>query len=266
MAELVSAVATSHVLMSSAGAEAPARRVFDGMLAIGRHVRASRPDVLVVVSSDHMFNVRPGMTAPFYVGCAETYVPFGDMDIPREEYRGHAVFGRGLVDYARLRGVAVEALETLRPDHGTAIPLLFANPDHDAAVVPLLVNYDLAETPSPADCARVGNVLREFIATRPPRERIAIVAAGGLSHWVGYENPRVNEAFDRRFLDAMQSGELGRWRNSSAAEIRHDAGNGGLEVMSWLLMAAAVPDARAEVVYYEPMPSWMTGMGGAVLR
>jgi protocatechuate 4,5-dioxygenase beta chain/2'-aminobiphenyl-2,3-diol 1,2-dioxygenase large subunit len=252
--------------MSSAGAEAPARRVFDGMLTIGRHVRASRPDVIVVVSSDHMFNVRPGMTAQCYVGCAATYVPFGDMDIPRDEYRGAPAFGRALVDYAKLRGVSAEPLEVLRPDHGTAIPLLFANPDRDAAVVPLLINYDLAETPSPADCARVGSVLREFIASRPANERVAIVAAGGLSHWVGYENPRVNEDFDRSFLDAMCAGELGGWRHASAAEIRHDAGNGGLEIMSWLLMAAAVPTARAEVVYYEPMPSWMTGMGGVVMH
>jgi hypothetical protein len=31
-------------------------------------------------------------------------------------------------------------------------------------------------------------------------------------------------------------------------------------------MTSAVPNARAEVVYYEPMPSWMTGMGGVVMR
>jgi 2'-aminobiphenyl-2,3-diol 1,2-dioxygenase large subunit len=266
VAELVSAVATSHVLMSPAGAERPAESVFDGMLTIGRHVRASKPDVIVVVSSDHLFNLRPDMTAPFYVATGERFVPFGDMDIPRDEYRGDPEFALRLIDYARLRGIPVQPLETLRPDHGTAIPLLFANPDRDARVVPLLVNYDLAEVPSPAECSRLGNVLREFIALRPAGERVAIVAAGGLSHWVGYERPPINEDFDRRFLESMRSGDVDGWRRLSAAEIRDEAGNGGLEIMSWLLMTSAVPNARAEVVYYEPMPSWMTGMGGVVMR
>ena len=36
--------------------------------------------------------------------------------------------------------------------------------------------------------------------------------------------------------------------------------------MNWMIVAAAVPGARATTVYYEAMPSWMTGMGGAVLR
>jgi hypothetical protein len=52
----------------------------------------------------------------------------------------------------------------------------------------------------------------------------------------------------------------------SVEEIEAVAGNGGVEIMNWMMAAAAVPAARASTVYYEAMPSWMTGMGGAVLR
>jgi AmmeMemoRadiSam system protein B len=264
MGEIVGAVATSHVLMSPRGFEAPAQRVVDGMLRIGRHVRQSNPDVIVIISNDHMFNVGPEVTAKFLVGCAERYVPFGEMDIPREEHRGAPAFARAFLQFCKGCSVPVCALANLRPDHGTAIPLMFANADRKAAIVPLFVNYDAADLPSPAQCRELGMLLREFIGARP--ERVAIVAAGGLSHWVGYENAPINEEFDRRFLRAMERGQLESWYERSAADIRHEAGNGGLEVMSWLLMAAAVPGARAEVVYYEPMPSWMTGMGGVVMN
>lgn len=266
MGEIVSAVATSHILMSPKGAEAQAQRVIDGMLRIGRHVRASAPDVIVVISNDHMFNVGPDVTAPFMIGCADSYVPFGEMDIPRDEYRGAPDFARSFIEYSAQHHVRISALDTLHPDHGTAIPLMFANPTRNAAVVPLFVNYDLAQLPSPAQCGQVGALLRQCIATaRPQGERVAIVAAGGLSHWVGYENAPINEDFDHCFLQAMANGHLSSWYERSAEGIRHDAGNGGLEVMSWMLMAAAVPDSRAQVVYYEPMPSWMTGMGGVVM-
>jgi 2'-aminobiphenyl-2,3-diol 1,2-dioxygenase, large subunit len=267
MGKLVSAVATSHVMMSPKGAEAQAQRVLEGMLRIGRSVRASRPDVIVIISNDHMFNVGPQIDAPFLMACGERFTPFGEMDIPREEYRGAPAFARGFIEYSAQGGSPIAPIEALRPDHGTAIPLLFTNPDREIAVAPLFVNYDLPRPPSPLDCRRLGELLREFIHERRPQdERVALVAAGGLSHWVGYEDATINEDFDRRFLAAMERGDLGGFQAYPAAAIRREAGNGGLEVMSWMMMAAAVPQARAEIVYYEPMASWMTGMGGVVMN
>lgn len=267
MAKIVSAVATSHILMSPQGAEAPAQRVFDGMLTIGRHVRDSKPDVVVVISNDHMFNIGPAVDAPFLVAICERMTAFGEMDIPREEYRGDAGFATAFAEFATQHDLPIQKLRNLRPDHGVAVPLLFVNPDRDAAVVPIFVNYDLDPPPSPTDCGRLGALLERFVSLARPRdERVAIVAAGGLSHWVGYQDAPINEAFDRRFLEAMERGDLTAWRGRTASEIRSEGGNGGMEVMSWMAMAAAVPGARARTLYYEPMPSWMTGMGGVVMN
>jgi 2'-aminobiphenyl-2,3-diol 1,2-dioxygenase, large subunit len=267
MGKIVSAVATSHILMSKNGAEEPAARVFDGMMRIGRHVRESKPDVIVIISNDHMFNVGPEISAPFLIACGERFVPFGEMDIPREEFRGKPEFASALASFAEQNGSPLYRLDTLRPDHGTAVPLLFANPNRDIAVLPIFVNYDRNPPPSPTDCWKLGTLLQHFITlARPKDERVAVIGAGGLSHWVGYENTTINEEFDRRFLSAMESGDLKEWRARPAADIRREGGNGGLEIMSWLTMAAVVPEARAEVVYYEPMPSWMTGMGGVVMK
>jgi aromatic ring-opening dioxygenase catalytic subunit (LigB family) len=267
MAELASAAVTSHILMSPRSVEAQAARVFDGMLEIGRHIRASKPDVLVVVSSDHLFNVRLGTPAHFLVGTGADFTPFGEMDVPRETYTGHPTFANALVEFAAARGVAIDRIDPLSPDHGTAVPLLFANPDRDIPVVPLLVNYSCSPVPEPEECWQFGQTLAEFVRTaRPAGERVALLGAGGLSHWVGYPESRVNEDFDRAFLAAIEHGELEAWRSRSAAQIERDAGNGGLEIMSWLAVLAATPGARAEIAYYEPMLPWMTGMGGAVLQ
>jgi 2'-aminobiphenyl-2,3-diol 1,2-dioxygenase, large subunit len=267
MAKIVSAVATSHILMSPQGAEAPAQRVFEGMLNIGRHVRDSKPDVVVVISNDHMFNIGPSVTAPFLVACCDHMTAFGEMDIPREEYRCDSLFASAFAEFASQHALPIEKLRHLQPDHGVAVPLLFTNPDRDAAVVPIFVNYDLDPPPSPGDCWQLGALLERFVSlSRPREERVAIVAAGGLSHWVGYEDASINEAFDRRFLEAMERGDLAAWRGRTASDIRSEGGNGGMEVMSWMAMAAAVPGARAKTLYYEPMPSWMTGMGGVVMN
>jgi aromatic ring-opening dioxygenase catalytic subunit (LigB family) len=267
MAEIVAAVATSHILMSPAGADAAAARVFEGMQRVGRHVQAARPDVIVLVSNDHMFNIGPEASAPFFVGCAPDYVPFGEMDIPREEYRGDPRVALGLADHCQRRGLALERLAALKPDHGIAVPLLFVNPRREAAVVPVLVNHSRDGGIPPTECWYFGQLLGEYLAALTPATlRVALVGAGGLSHRVGYDTPRIDEDFDRAFLADFERGNLGRWRRMGAAEIEAVAGNGGVEIMNWMIVAAAVPRAAAETVYYEPMPSWMTGMGGAVLR
>jgi protocatechuate 4,5-dioxygenase beta chain/2'-aminobiphenyl-2,3-diol 1,2-dioxygenase large subunit len=253
--------------MAPQSVEAQAARVVDGMLNVGRHLRAAKPDVLVIVTSDHLFNVRLGTPSRFLVGTGASFTPFGEMDVPRETYLGHPSFAHAFVDFAAARGVSIDRIDPLNPDHGTAVPLLFANPDRDIPVVPLLVNYTCETVPEPEECWQFGLTLADFIASvRPAAERVALLGAGGLSHWVGYPESNVNEAFDREFLAAVERGELKPWRARSAASIEREAGNGGLEIMSWLAALAAAPGARARIAYYEPMLAWMTGMGGALLQ
>jgi hypothetical protein len=144
---------------------------------------------------------------------------------------------------------------------------MFANPDRDIPVVPVLVNFARTPVPTPGECWAFGTLLAEFIASvRPATESVALIGAGGLSHWIGYAEPKVNEAFDLDFLAALERGDLGSWRSRSPEAIERDGGNGGLEIMNWLAVVAAVPQARPERIYYEPMLSWMTGMGGVVLH
>ena len=71
-------------------------------------------------------------------------------------------------------------------------------------------------------------------------ERVALVGAGGLSHWIG--NPRVgdiDEDFDRWFLTGWRSAELDDVLDMPDEEIEL-AGNGTHEIRSWLAVAGAM--------------------------
>ena len=110
----------------------------------------------------------------------------------------------------------------------------------------------------------LGRALRASIQECPGEERIALIGAGGLSHWVG--TPRVgdiDEEFDRWFLDILARGE-----GPSILDMTDDeiviAGNGAHEIRSWLTVAAAAAAAApapATVLAYEPIAAWITGMG-----
>lgn len=267
MAKIVSVAATSHILMSPAGVEGKVRHVIDGIKEIGRRVRASNPDILIVISSDHMFNLNLALQPPFCVGVCDSYVPFGEMDIEQLPRRGSREFAQAFVERAAVSGFDLAKAEEFRPDHGVALPLTIIDPDRKIPITPLLVNINMDPAPTPARCYALGGALRRTIENdRPEDERIAIVATGGLSHWLNIpRHGEVSEQFDRDVMNAITSGRAAELALRSTAEIVEKGGNGGLEIVNWLIAAATVPGRAGEIIYYEPIPEWFTGMGGVVL-
>jgi 2'-aminobiphenyl-2,3-diol 1,2-dioxygenase, large subunit len=267
MAEIVGGFASSHILMSSKGVEERAGRVTDGMAEIGRQLRAADPDLILIVTNDHMFNLNLNVQAPFVIGSADSYTPFGDLDVPREPRAGNRAFAHEFMRYASDNGFDIAKAEDLRPDHGVSVPMLFADPARRIPMVPLYLNLLMDPMPSAARCWALGQTLRNFISKGcTTAKRVVVLGAGGLSHWVGHERVDVNEAWDRAFLEDMSAGRFDRWASKSKDEIEREAGNGGLEIIHWLFMAAATGARGADVVYYEPMVEWMTGMGGLAAR
>jgi 2'-aminobiphenyl-2,3-diol 1,2-dioxygenase, large subunit len=267
MAKIVSVVATSHILMSPVGVEDKAQRVVAGLTEIGRRVRATNPDLLVVVASDHMFNLNLALQPPFCVGVADSFMPFGDMDIARLPRPGSRSFAQKLVERAAASGFDVAKAEELHPDHGIAMPMSFIDPQRRIPIVPLIVNINMEPMPTPSRCYALGEVLRATVELDwPSKERVGIVATGGLSHWLCIpRHGEVSEPFDRRIMNTVISGQAADLAKLTAADIIEQGGNGGLEIVNWLIAAATVPGRSGEIIYYQPMTEWFTGLGGVVL-
>jgi 2'-aminobiphenyl-2,3-diol 1,2-dioxygenase large subunit len=254
--------------MSPQGVEGRASRIVAGIRELGRRLLATKPDLVVVVSSDHMFNVNMAMQVPFCVGVADAYTPFGDMSIPRDPRPGHRSFAEAFVGHAASRGFDLAKAEELQPDHGIALPMMFMDPARAVPIVPVLININMQPHPSPARCHALGGVLRETIdRLRPEEERVAVLATGGLSHWLNVpRHGEVAPTFDKEVLSSFVHGHPETLTRMSAADIVQQGGNGGLEIVNWLFMAGAAPGWTGEVVYYQEMPEWFTGMGGLELR
>ncbi|MGQ4597944.1 DODA-type extradiol aromatic ring-opening family dioxygenase [Nocardia sp. R6R-6] len=266
MGTLVAAFATSHVMFPSNGVESQARAVVDGFREIGRRIRAAKPDIVVLVSSEHGPTLPPhGPQPPFVVCTGETFTTFGDMDVPKVVVAAAPEFAKGFVRYASDHEFDIAALDIFRADHGTSIPLLMALPDIDVPVVPIIIGTMVAEaTASPRRCHRLGQVLANYIASRG--ERVAVIGCGGLSHWVGGpEMGRINQEFDNHFLELLCNGQAKSAAEWSNEFIEENAGNGGLEIRNWIFTSAVAGDAGGTVLYYEPIPQWSTGMSAIAL-
>jgi hypothetical protein len=104
--------------------------------------------------------------------------------------------------------------------------------------------------------AAVGDAIRSY----PGLERVALCAAGGLSHFVG--EPRVgdiDEEFDRWFLDQLESDAPPTLLDMPNDELM-EAGNGTGEVRAWVALAGAMRGHSAKALVYEPIYEWINGM------
>ena len=64
MARIVGAFGTSHIIMERGQVADQADRVFDGMKAMREKITALRPDIMVIVTNDHMYNHGTELQAP----------------------------------------------------------------------------------------------------------------------------------------------------------------------------------------------------------
>ncbi|MFC4310547.1 protocatechuate 3,4-dioxygenase [Steroidobacter flavus] len=266
--KIVGAFAMSHVLGAPGGLEEQAERVFVGMKELGRQLRETHPTLLIVITSDHLNNFRLDQPMPFAIGTADVYTPYGDMGLPTDQIRGDASFSTGFAMFVNDRGFKLAKPPRLRPDHGVMIPLGIVDPKRELPVVPLYVNTVYTPGPTPQESWRLGELLRAYVAEYcKAEERVALLAGGGLSHWLGVpEEGRVNETWDRWFMKMLATGQGLSLAKLSNEQILIDAGNGGLEVNSWITLAGAVPSATGEVLFYEAIPAWASGMAGMAFQ
>lgn len=256
---------TGHILMKRGTAGDGGERAYQGMRELGKRVRDLRPDAVVILSSDHFYNLRGDEPSGLLIGLDASYQTFGDMDIPVRTLPNDVELATRIAAAAQKAKFPLVRLQSsYRPDHGVVLPyLLIGQPD--LPVVPIIANLGLERVPSFAQGWMLGGLIREAVAAAAAK-RVVVIGTGGLSHWLGVpEMGLVNAVWDNEVMDALIAGRAQDLTAWSQEEIVANGGNGALEVVSWVAMAGAMPGAKGERIYYEDLPQWMTGLGGVEL-
>jgi hypothetical protein len=119
-------------------------------------------------------------------------------------------------------------------------------------MVPVFVNcYYPPNQPSPERCFRFGQALRRAIDAWPGDLRVALVASGGLSHFV------IDETMDRQVLRGIA--EHRRELLTGLPTEKLNSGNS--EIRNWIVMAGALEDYDAAILDYTPSYRTEAGTG-----
>jgi aromatic ring-opening dioxygenase catalytic subunit (LigB family) len=227
---------------------------------LGERLRASRPETIVIFTSEHWANLFLNNYPAFCIGRAPEY--FGPIEaainIPQGQVPGDDALSGEILTGCYASGFEPSVSDELTLDHGTMVPLHFLIPERNVAVVPIVINSIAAPMPTPRRCFEFGKAVGAVLARSP--KRIAVIGSGGLSHRPGTGSAgKIDQKFDALFLEAFCAGkleELSRYTSDSIAP----AGYGAQEIRNWLALAGAVGVKTAHVDCYEPVPGWATGV------
>ncbi|WP_432875351.1 hypothetical protein ACQPYH_23950 [Kribbella sp. CA-245084] len=257
------------------------------------------PDVVVIVGSNHFRGFWLDLIPSFTVGVGEV-IAAGESGTPKGPQKTDPVFAQTLATHLVESGSEVAISARLQIDHGQSHAIQYLLDGVDVPVVPLVVNVFAQPLPTVARCVELG----EKLAGVPGDKRVVVIASGGLSHqlpwpsdwtdpsgedeaflveawlngrgeWERYDKrrreiivaaqPTIFSSFDEAFLDDLDKGSLRGYASMTSADLEAVAGNGGQELRTWLVMAAALGFAPGQRLAYAPMPEWLTGMGVAVI-
>jgi Catalytic LigB subunit of aromatic ring-opening dioxygenase len=270
VAEVVLAYCASHAPMMSSARMAAPQEQRDNFFGALTHVRTAAvergAEVCVVLSNEHFTNFFLENFPQICVGLGEKnwgpteeWLPIDKVWIP-----GHPGLGRHITEHTLASGFDPAFSHQLELDHGIMTVYHELDPDMRLPLVPIVQNCAVAPLMPLRRAYEFGIALGEAIRSYRGVQRVALVGAGGLSHFIG--NPRVGdveEGFDRWFLDRLQRGEIDEIVDMPDSEVEL-AGNGSHEIRSWLAVAGAMAPLHATTLAYEPVQPWITGMGVAV--
>ena len=269
MAEIVAAALTSHapLITGKPEIEEPEQRdrFYAGYREIHRRLVAARPDLIMMFVNDHLQNFPYSNMPAFCVGLADAYdapSPGGArlMRLPPRKVRGATEWSMALLESGLEAGFDFAYSYEIESWDELSVPLHFLLPSGDVPIAALYTNCGAPPLPTPRRCHDVGAFVGRFIRSRPAGERVAVLATGGISHWVGTpESGRINAEWDHWVLDQVARADVDALASLTAAEIERDGGNGGQEIRNWIAALATVPGWKGETLAYEPVPEWITG-------
>jgi 3-O-methylgallate 3,4-dioxygenase len=110
-------------------------------------------------------------------------------------------------------------------------------------IVPVFINtYYPPNVPSAARCYALGRELRRAVETWAPGARVAVIASGGLTHFV------IDEDLDRGVLDSIATKDAAGLAGIPRGKLR----SGNSEILNWVTAAAVLEGLTPTILDYVP--------------
>ena len=228
-------------------------------------LRGSRPDVLVMIGSDHLRSILTSNMPAFLVGKAEQMrgtLPSEEraFGLPRSVVPGHRDLASYLLGGRQLPpGFDFSFSDEPWLDHSFMIPLLFLTPELDIPVVPIHTNTNAPPIPRAERFRALGSYLGDAIAAWPGAHRVAVIGTGHLAFELGgprqFLEASPDAEFDEAVLDCFIRGDAVRLVEVATYDRMLAAGNLTFQFLNFITCLSAAGEIPASSVQASPSRS-----------
>jgi len=215
MADIVMAYSSSHAPMMAADREsAPpdmAERFFGALENIRNRAKESDVQAVVMLSGEHFTNFFLDNLPQIVIGIGEGHQ--GPLEkwlkIPKVIVPGEPGLARHIMDVTVSEGFQPALSHRMKADHGFMTVYYELDPTMKLPMVPIVMNCTTPPLMTLRQCYEFGQSVGNAVRSYSGLERVALCAAGGLSHFIG--EPRVgdiDEEFDHWFVEQLEQPEL----------------------------------------------------------
>lgn len=208
MAKIVAGVAMSHspmIMTNEAGGGEKGQRFINTAAEMRKYLEQSGADVIVLISDDHFNSYFYDHMPSFTIGIGECE-GWGDWQIPKYQIPVQQELARHILNTSLENNVDFAFTLKMKVDHGHTQGIYFLNPDLQIPVVPIAVNTSAPPLPTMDRCFQIGEVVRKAIESWDQDLKVAIVASGGLSHWVPIPKIESEKPEDQFLVNVLKNG------------------------------------------------------------
>lgn len=208
MAEIIAGVAMSHsplIMTSEASAGDKGQRFLQTTKEMKKWLEDTGADVIVLVSDDHFNSYFYDHMPSFTIGIGECE-GWGDWQIPEYNIPVQQNLAKHILNTGLENNIDFAFTMKMKVDHGHTQAIYFLNSDLDIPVVPIAVNTAAPPLPTMDRCFQLGEVLRKSIESWESDKKVAIVASGGLSHWVPIPKIDSEKQEDQGLIHILKNG------------------------------------------------------------
>ena len=257
MGEIVAALGTCHTpYLFTRPPDETAQQLDQAAAAIhelGRALDESKPDVILMFGADHVETFSVTCVPSFaIVAGSRAIAKFAgrEHNLPIHREMAEDILNKLVVDY----NFDMAYSEDAELGHAFSIPFEFLIGSRNIPVIPFFTNVYVPPLPTPRRCEALGQAIAQIVKGR--KERVAIVASGGMSHFPGtskYTSPEFD--FDRWLISQMEMGNTSALLDMTGTQL-DEVGN--TEMLNWAVMFGAIGAQEGELIDY--LPTWHHGL------
>jgi len=217
----------------------------------------TKPDILVMIGSDHFHQIFLDNCPQFLIGKAPRYdATFyneeREFGIPKYVLEGDEEMSRFMHQHLMDQSFDFAFSNELKIDHSIICPIITVRPQNDLPVVPIYTNIFAPPLHSPKRFYELGRAIRKAIDDFPSDKRVAAIGTGHLSLELGgprqFMETGPDPEFDRQAIEWLRAGDI----DSILANVNHEtmakSGNATHGFLNFILMLGVAGPEGADYV------------------